>query len=441
MKALKYVSVIIFFLVIIGLSIGGYFLLKNVSQEPFTYKEVEEVVYGDLDINDFLNQKVTCKQSGCSYRKKDLKYSFNEITKLGDQKLTLELEYNGSKYNQDFSVNVVDKTNPTINLKEKVIILKKNSKFNPKDYIETVKDDFDSLNAENIVIENNVDLKKTGEYEVLYKLEDASKNIGTAKLKVIIRDEVKIGNSASIKKEDLINTEIKPPKTEVPNSILTDPSKNPTSNPESKEFLWTLTLSGATEMSNTFSADQPTHTDTKNINYSFASETIHFDFGFASESNYTIDVSIVDLSGKTIKEFKDNTTDTNGYFDLKLSNLESVVVTIKVKDNNLNKEYVETLNLNIKYPEELTDIRVTHEQSGNIEEFYVEVLGGVEEELALGAFLIDTNDPKMYEDSDDYLIIEDGIVKLKYEKGCFYELIIAVSDGDKLISKTIKIEK
>lgn len=441
MKAVKYISVIVFFLSLIGLAIGGYFLLKNVSQEPFTYKEVSEVVYGDLDINDFLNQKVTCKQSGCSYRKKDLKYSFSEITKLGDQKLTLELEYNGSKYNQDFSVKVIDKIAPTINLKEKVIILKKNSKFNPKDYIESVKDDFDSLIAESIVIENNVDLKKVGEYEVIYKLEDASKNIGTAKLKVIVRDEVKFENSASIKKEDLINTEIKPPKTEVPDSILTDPSKNPSSKPESKNFLWILTLSGATEMSNTFSETQPTHTDTKNINYNFNSETIHFDFGFAIESNYTIDVNIVDLNGRTIKAFKDNTTGANGYFDLKLSNLESVVVTIKVKDNNSNKEYIENLNLNIKYPEKLTDIRVTHEEAGNVEEIYVEVLGGADDELALGAVLTDSNDPKMYEDSDDYLKIEDGIVKLKYEKGCFYELFIAVSDGDKLISKTIRIEK
>lgn len=441
MKVVKYISVVIFFLSLIGLAIGGYFLLKNVSQEPFTYKEVTEVVYGDLDINDFLNQKITCKQSGCSYRKKDLKYSFGEITKLGNQDITLELEYNGSKYNQDFSVKVIDKTAPTINLKEKVIILKKNSKFNPKDYIDTVKDDFDSLSTESIVIENNVDLKKTGEYEVLYKLEDASKNLGMAKLKVIVRDEVKFENSASIKKEDLINTEIKPPKTEVPDSILTDPSKNPSSKPESKNFLWILTLSGATEMSNTFSETQSTHTDTKNINYNFNSETIHFDFGFASDSNYTIDVNIVDLNGKTIKAFKDTATGSGGYFDLGLSNLESVVVTIKVKDNNLNKEYVETLNLNIKYPETLTDMRVSNKDTGGIEEIYVEILGGANEELALGAIIIDTNDPKMYEDSDDYLKIEDGIVKLKYEKGCFYELLVAVGNDTKVISKTIRIEK
>ena len=121
---MKYFSWIAFFAVVIGLAVGGYFLVNNISSNPFKYKEVEEIVYKNVDITDFVEQKITCNKNGCKLRKKDISYTLSEIKTLGEQEVTLDINFDNKKYSKTFKVNVIDKESPTINLKEKVVIIK-----------------------------------------------------------------------------------------------------------------------------------------------------------------------------------------------------------------------------------------------------------------------------------------------------------------------------
>jgi len=123
---MKYIGWITFFVVIIGLSIGGFVLIKNTDYVPFKYKDVEELSYGNVDITDFVESKITCNAKGCKYRKKDLTYKISDITKIGKQEVTLEIEFESEKYSKTFEVNVVDKNKPVISLNESVIIIKVN---------------------------------------------------------------------------------------------------------------------------------------------------------------------------------------------------------------------------------------------------------------------------------------------------------------------------
>ena len=79
MKYVKYVGFSLFFIVIIGLLIGGFFLVKNTGNEVFIYKEVSELIYGKIDINDFVEQQIDCNTKTCEFKRKELNYTISEI--------------------------------------------------------------------------------------------------------------------------------------------------------------------------------------------------------------------------------------------------------------------------------------------------------------------------------------------------------------------------
>ena len=143
-----------------GLVIGGFFLVKNVSTDVFSYKEVEELNYGDYDITDFVKQKIECKKNECTFKKKKVTYTLSEIKSLGKQKIDLEIEYDKEKYKHTFEVDIIDKKAPEIVLSEKYAVLNVNSKWDSKSYITSVSDNFDELSTLDIEIEDSVNPKK-----------------------------------------------------------------------------------------------------------------------------------------------------------------------------------------------------------------------------------------------------------------------------------------
>lgn len=198
----KYIGWTIFFLAIVGLAIGGYFIVANLDTETFQFKEVKTLDYNDFTLHDFVEQDIVCNDKACTFKDKDVIFTISEVKELGPQDVTLKLEYEGEKFEKTFHVDVVDKKNPEIVLNKSAIIVDLNEKIDTASYIAEVTDNYDTLSVDDIEIENNVDLKKAGDYEVVYTIQDSSGNVGKSVLKVKVKGEKEVISSSDDKKEE-----------------------------------------------------------------------------------------------------------------------------------------------------------------------------------------------------------------------------------------------
>ena len=205
---MKYVGWIIFFFAIIGLTVGGFFLVSRFSGDPFLFKEVEILDYDDFTIHDLVEQDVICNDLGCKFKDKDVIYTISEVKDLGKQDVTLKIEYDGEVFEKTFSVDIVDKKEPEIVLNESAIIVDLNEKIDTVSYIAEVKDNYDTLSVDDIEIENNVDLKNPGDYEVVYTIRDSSGNVGKSVLKVKVKGEREVVSSNDDKKEEVVEEKV-----------------------------------------------------------------------------------------------------------------------------------------------------------------------------------------------------------------------------------------
>lgn len=457
MKYVKYIGISLCFLIIIGLLVGGFFLLQKSSKEVFTYKSVTELPYGKIDIDDLVEQNITCKQDECEYHKKELTYTLSEINSLGTQDLVLTIKYEGQEYTKTFNVNIVDKESPLITLTQAAIILKVNESFEAKDYIKEVSDNFDNLSIENITIDNPVDMKKSGEYEVTYTISDSSNNEAKATLKVIVKDknnntivsETKKStvSSSTPKKETTptnLNYNIAINKPNSSTSIPTTPPKEDIKEDVKVAFKWKMLITGSATLSKELNESNPNSKDSINLEANFTNK-ITIDFTLFGNGNYQITLEVLDEDGKSLE--KETTTTTANAFNLPIP-LEGLVgsstLIIKIKDLAINQEFTEELFINITEPKTLKDVLIKHEDKSGYEAISVIVLGGNSKNMQMEYGFLDSNDPRVLNDDTQIEdIIEDkgDYLKLKYQKGYYYTLAFEVTENDKTITKTITIKK
>lgn len=457
MKYVKYIGISLCFLIIIGLLVGGFFLLQKSSKEVFTYKSVTELPYGKIDIDDLVEQNITCKQDECEYHKKELTYTLSEINSLGTQDLVLTIKYEGQEYTKTFNVNIVDKESPIITLTQAAIILKVNESFEAKDYIKEVSDNFDNLSIENITIDNPVDMKKSGEYEVTYTISDSSNNEAIATLKVIVKDK---NNNTIVSETKKSTVSSSTPKKETTptnlnyNIAINKPNSstsNPTTPPKEdiKEdvkvaFKWKMLITGSATLSKELNESNPNSKDSINLEANFTNK-ITIDFTLFGNGNYQITLEVLDEDGKSLE--KETTTTTANAFNLPIP-LEglagSSTLIIKIKDLAINQEFTEELFINITEPKTLKDVLIKHEDKSGYEAISVIVLGGNSKNMQMEYGFLDSNDPRVLNDDTQIEdIIEDkgDYLKLKYQKGYYYTLAFEVTENDKTITKTITIKK
>lgn len=87
------------------------------------------------------------------------------------------------------TVIIKDKTKPVIKLVgNKVIKINIKEKFNDPGY--SASDNVDGDITNSVEVFNKVNTNKTGSYEILYQVEDSSKNIGYAKRRIVVADFV-----------------------------------------------------------------------------------------------------------------------------------------------------------------------------------------------------------------------------------------------------------
>ncbi|MDD3049338.1 MAG: DUF5011 domain-containing protein [Bacilli bacterium] len=118
-----------------------------------------------------------------SYHDDVLVTSNLDESKLGDYKITYQLPQLNIKKTR--IIHVVDKTKPEMSLKgNKQIFTFVNNEY--KDEGAIANDNYDGDLSDKIKVENNVNIKKEGSYEVIYRVQDNSGNQTLMKRKVIV---------------------------------------------------------------------------------------------------------------------------------------------------------------------------------------------------------------------------------------------------------------
>lgn len=417
----KYIGWTIFFLVVVGLAVGGYFIVSNLDTQAFQFKEVEILDYNDFTINDFVEQDIICNTKGCKYKDKDVQYTLSEVKNLGKQDITLELEYEGETFKKTFQVDVVDRKSPEIKLSDSEIILKTDDTIEAASYITSVNDNYDNLNVEDVAIENNVDLTTPGDYEIIYSIKDTSGNTGTSTLKVKVKDT---------------NTKTSNTKTE--QTTTTTPKQEVVE----QKLSWDYKMSGLFTDSGSLNQDNPTSSIEKNIEVGWdATLKLTSTTSNNASIRYVISTKkitepIITLNGSPYVKTTEVSANNASTFEYTFTEEGTYYLLVTINSNGikLEKEFI----LHLTVPEEVQDMRITQKDYGTFIELGVEYIGG-SEPLYFVVLLQDTNDPN-FENAFNEM---DETVKLYYHSGYYYNLLGTLVDeeGNIIIAKTLKIQK
>ena len=419
---MKYVGWIGFFLVIVGLAVGGFFLVSSFSGDTFEFKEVEILDYDDFTIQDLVEQDVVCNDKGCKFKDKDVIYTISEVKDLGKQDVTLKIEYEGEKFEKTFHVDVVDKKEPEIVLNESAIILDLNEKIDTASYIAEVKDNYDTLNVDDIEIENNVDLKKAGDYEVVYTIQDSSGNVGKSVLKVKVKGEREVVSSNDDKKEEI---------------------------EDKKEVTWNYEISGLYDESGLLNQDRTKNSIQKNIEVGWDA-TFKISSEFQGSGNYAIKTT-VSRNKITGKEVNFSNTDLprvsekhlrgeNSYqFEYTFQEEGTYYILIMVRDVTNNITMEKEVILHLTSPSEVQDMKISTIDEGEYLTFEVEYIGGGDQNYYFVVVIADSDDPNF----EDALQESGDEIRLYYKKGYYYDILgsLVTEDGDIVLAKTITVQK
>lgn len=413
---MKWVGWIVFFLIIIGLIAGGFFLTSSFDNSTFEFKEVEILDYDNYSLNDFVEQDVICNDKTCTFKGKNIDFTISEIKKIGYQDVLLKLEYEGESFEKTFHVNVVDKREPEIFLSKSAIIVNLNENIDAASYIVEVKDNYDILNINDIKIENNVDLKKAGDYEIVYSIKDSSDNKGKATLKVKVKGEKEVVPANNDK-------------------IVT-----------SKKVILNYNTNGLFNDSGNILEESNHKIINKNIELNWdntlkvtASITDAGKVGFIISKNETTGNELSAFNG-ALPQISSKNVEANESASFEYTFLEegTYYVSIIVWDENndiiIKKDYC----LNLINPSEVKDMKIIieeHESYLTIDSSYI----GGPDSLYFDAAISDTNDSNIAQN----FVYENDEIRLYYKAGCYYEILGALIDtnGNIVLAKTIKIQK
>lgn len=134
-----------------------------------------------IDIDDIkieINSKYDFNSLKGKIRNKDIDLSNDsniDYSKLGEYEVTLEShEKYAINTKKKVKVYVVDDEKPIITLKDNDIVIDYKEEYMEPGY--TANDNYDGDITDKVIIENNIDNTKLGDYEVTYKVNDSSNN-------------------------------------------------------------------------------------------------------------------------------------------------------------------------------------------------------------------------------------------------------------------------
>ena len=420
----KWIGWIGFFLVVIVLGVGGLFLIPLFQGETFSFKKVEILEYDDYSLNDLVEQDVICNSKGCKFKDKDVVYTISEVKTLGKQDVNLKIEYEGETFEKTFYVDVVDRVAPEIGLSDTALIVDKNEKIDPSSYITSVKDNYDELNIEDIVVLNNVDLATPGDYEVIYTIKDSSDNEGRAILKVKVK-----GNRETI----------------TSNKNETNES---TSKDEDFKIDFQYTISGLFNETGSLNQDNLTSSVEKTIEVGWDSSikissktNVDASIQYIISKNKITSDPVIVYNGSPIVKSVSVKAGSSNDFEYTFIEEGTYYVLIRVKANDgkitLNKEFV----LHLTSPSEVKDMKILTEDKGSYISIDCNYIGGKDNDYYFVAALTDSDDPKALE--EEIIVNKDNEIRLYYTSSYYYDIagMLFTEDGDLVKMETLKIQK
>ena len=156
------------------------------------YLFITKINVDDITLEINSNYDFNSKKGKLRGKEIDLTNNSNvDITKLGDYDVTFEThEKYAINTKKKVKVHVIDEEKPNITLKgENEIIINYKDEYKEDGYIAT--DNYDGDITDKVIIENNIDNTKLGNYEVIYKVKDSSNNETIVKRNVIVKDTKK----------------------------------------------------------------------------------------------------------------------------------------------------------------------------------------------------------------------------------------------------------
>ena len=418
---MKWVGWISFFLVVIGLAVGGFFLASSFNRDTFLFKEVELLDYNDYTLNDFVEQDVICKNEKCTFKDKDVIFTISEVKELGPQDVTLKLEYEGENFEKTFHVDVVDKKEPEIILNETAIIVDLNEKIDVASYITEVKDNYDTLNVDDIEIENNVDLKNPGDYEIVYTIKDSSGNIGKSILKVKVKGDREVASSKDDKKEEVVKEKI----------------------------ALNYSVSGLFSDSGTLLQGKTQSLVNKDIEIGWDS-TFKVKASIDTKGKVGLIVSDKEISGNELEAFngalpqidaKEVKTNETASFEYTFNKEGTYYVSVIAWDEDNQVVVKKDFCLHLSVPDEVKDMKITTEDKGSYLVIDCDYIGGGDNTYYFIVAITDSDDPKA--GNEEIIVTEDNEIRLYYTNGYYYNLagMLVTENEDLVMMKTLKLQK
>lgn len=418
----KWIGWIAFFLVVIGLAVGGFFLASHFQGETFQFKEVELLDWNDYQLNDFVEQDVVCNDKGCKFKDKDITFTISDVTKLGKQDVMVKMEYEGENFEKTFHVDVVDRVAPEIVLKETSIRIDPNEKIDPISYVGEVKDNYDTLNVEDISVDDQVDASTPGDYEVVYTIKDSSNNEGKATLKVTVRKEKTTTTSSNDKKVE--------EKKE-----------------ETQKVTFNYNISGLFSDSGSLLQGKTQSLVEKNIELGW-NPTLKITSNMDDAGTIRFIVSKNKIKGDELSAFRGALPQTSAKkvksgasasfeytFEEEGTFYVSLVILNQSNEIIIRKDFC----LHISVADEVTDMKIVTEDYGDYLNIDCDFIGGGNQGYYFVVTLMDSDDPN----GDSVLVDTDNVIRLYYTKGYTYEIMgmLVNEDEEIVMMKSLTIKK
>ena len=190
MKRKIIIIMVVLVILLVGTFIGNNYYVNEILGKS-NYLSIE--LNGDKNVTIEVNSEYNDEGAKAEYKNKDITKDIKiegevDITKLGTYNIMYTIKYLKQEKKVDRKVEVVDTEKPTITLKgkEEVVVYTGN---NYEDEGVTVTDNYDTNLDDKVVVTNDIDNKKVGEYTVTYTVSDSSNNTNSVTRKVKVMEK------------------------------------------------------------------------------------------------------------------------------------------------------------------------------------------------------------------------------------------------------------
>lgn len=198
-KLLKKNIIIIFGLSVMAIIFSVYFFLHTDGDNTQINHEIVFVLNGEFEqeievFSEYLDPGAMVSVDN-AYKSNELKIDTNNLNtnKVGEYKIKYYIIIDGKEYSSYRIVRVIDSTKPVISLDgNNELIILFNENFEEPGY--KAIDNYDGDITDNVIIENNIDNTRAGEYIVKYTVTDSSGN------------EFTVQRTVKVKKPNIVTT-------------------------------------------------------------------------------------------------------------------------------------------------------------------------------------------------------------------------------------------